>query len=129
APPPAVPARFVVACADGHLDDFPWRYFVHRGPSDCKGALSFYEQGASLETRNLWVKCTGCNTPDRSMIEAFGEAGHTSLPRCRGHHPHLGTFGEGCGQALRAMLLGASNGWFPETLTLLAVPTKEGRLA
>jgi Domain of unknown function (DUF1998) len=27
------------------------------------------------------------------------------------------------------MLLGASNGWFPESLTLLAVPTKEGKLA
>lgn len=27
------------------------------------------------------------------------------------------------------MLLGASNGWFPESPTLLAVPTKEGKLA
>src|SRR5207247_7912345 len=81
------------------------------------------------ETRNLFVKCTGCEQPARTMIDAFGEAGLTSLPRCRGHHPHLGSFGEGCGQRLRAMLLGASNGWFPETLTLLAVPTKEGKLA
>jgi hypothetical protein len=127
--PTAVPARFVVACADGHLDDFPWRYFAHRGPSTCRGSLRFFEQGASLETRNLFVECTGCDKPARTMIDAFGEAGLASLPRCRGHHPHLGSFGEGCGQRLRAMLLGASNGWFPETLTLLAVPTKEGKLA
>ncbi len=128
-PPTAVPARFVVACADGHLDDFPWRYFAHRGPSSCRGSLSFFEQGASLETRNLFVKCTGCDQPSRSMIDAFGEAGTKSLPLCRGHHPHLGTFDAGCGRRLRAMLLGASNGWFPEPLTLLAVPTKEGKLA
>jgi hypothetical protein len=128
-PPGAVAARFVVACANGHLDDFPWRYFIHRGAPGCSGALSFYESGASLETRNLWVKCNGCDVADRSMIEAFGEAGRKSLPLCRGHHPHLDSFGEDCGQPLRAMLLGASNGWFPETLTLLSVPTKEGKLA
>ena len=33
----AVPARFLMACRNGHLDDFPWHYFVHSGPSDCKG--------------------------------------------------------------------------------------------
>lgn len=128
-PPTAVAARFVVACADGHLDDFPWRYYVHRGAFTCRGALRFFEVGASLETRNLFVECNGCGQPPRSMIEAFGEDGKTSLPRCRGHHPHLASFREGCGQPLRAMLLGASNGWFPESLTLLAVPTKEGKLA
>ncbi|WP_305803504.1 hypothetical protein, partial [Thiolapillus sp.] len=44
----AVPARFLVACRNGHLDDFPWHYFVHRGTSDCKGTLRFFESGASL---------------------------------------------------------------------------------
>ena len=28
-PPPVLPARFLVACKSGHLDDFPWLYFVH----------------------------------------------------------------------------------------------------
>ena len=32
--PTAVPARFVVACKNGHLDDFPWVNFVHGGPPD-----------------------------------------------------------------------------------------------
>src|SRR6266511_5273895 len=27
-PPTAVPARFLVACERGHMDDFPWVYFV-----------------------------------------------------------------------------------------------------
>src|SRR5438552_4021355 len=29
--PLVFPARFVVACSDGHLDDFPWFDYVHRG--------------------------------------------------------------------------------------------------
>ena len=34
-PPTVVPARFLVACENGHLDDFPWVEFVHEGPTDC----------------------------------------------------------------------------------------------
>ena len=45
--PTASPVRFLTACP-GHLDEFPWRGFVHRGPTQCKGQLYFYEQGASL---------------------------------------------------------------------------------
>lgn len=56
----AVPARFLLACRDGHLDDFPWHYFVHGGNSSCKGTLRFFESGASLQTENLWVKCDAC---------------------------------------------------------------------
>ena len=45
----AVPARFLLACRDGHLDDFPWHYFVHGGNSSCKGQLRFFESGASMQ--------------------------------------------------------------------------------
>ncbi len=127
--PTAVPARFLVSCRNGHLDDFPWRYFVHRGPSDCKGSLRFFEQGASLETSDLWVRCTGtCNSKSRSMAEAFGEKGKEALPRCRGRHPHLRSHDPSCDQPLRAILLGASNSWFPVLMTLLSVPTEAGEL-
>jgi hypothetical protein len=44
-PPAAVPARFLVACRGGHLDDFPWHYFVHGRPSDCPGPLKFFARG------------------------------------------------------------------------------------
>ena len=60
-----------LACRNGHLDDFPWHYFVHSGPSDCRVRLGF-ESGASLQTENLWVKCDECGT-SRSMAHAFGK--------------------------------------------------------
>jgi hypothetical protein len=117
----AVPARFLLACQDGHLDDFPWHWFVHGGPSDCNGTLSFFERGASLQTENLWVKCNECDA-SRSMVHAFGERAQTNLPGCRGRHPHLDSFDSDCHLRPRTVLLGATNGWFPVSLSVLSIP-------
>ena len=142
--PTVVPARFVVACRAGHLDDFPWREFVHRGPTDCKGTLRFYEMGASLETTNLYVACDlgtgfshlapgeeghagatggGCGVPPRSMVDAFGPGAEDVLPRCRGRHPHLRDATDDCGRDLRTILLGSSSSWFPQAISALSIPT------
>ena len=117
----AVPARFLVACRNGHLDDFPWHYFVHKGSSDCKGTLRFFESGASLQTENLWVKCDECGAA-RNMAHAFGRLGKENLPGCRGRHAHLDTYDSECEEEARAVLLGATNSWFPITLSALAIP-------
>ncbi len=117
----AVPARFLLACRNGHLDDFPWRWFVHRGPSECRGTLRFFEKGASLQTENLWVKCDACSAA-RSLVHAFGKEAADNLPACRGRHPHLDHYDKNCDQAPRTILLGATNGWFPLTRSVLAIP-------
>lgn len=117
----AVPARFLLACRNGHLDDFPWHYFVHGANSSCKGKLRFREYGASMQTENLWVTCDDCPA-SRSLAQAFGKAGKEYLPSCRGRHPHLDFFEEGCAEEARAVLLGATNSWFPVTLSALAIP-------
>jgi hypothetical protein len=117
----AVPARFLMACRNGHLDDFPWHWFVHGGPSDCRGTLRFFELGASLQTENLWVKCDTCNQ-SRSLVQAFGREGRKNLPACRGRHPHLDTYESECSEEARPVLLGATNSWFPITLSVLAIP-------
>ena len=120
-PVDAVPVRFLVACKHGHVDDFPWRWFVHDGP----------EKGASLQTENLWVECKGCGKR-KSLAKAFGQIGQETLPACRGHHPHLGydadSFSE-CKEKLRPILLGATNSWFPVTVSVLAIPTRDNELA
>lgn len=120
----AVPARFLLACRNGHIDDFPWHYFVHNGRSACTGSLRFFESGASLQTENLWVKCDTCGA-SRNMAHAFGEAGRDNLPACRGRHAHLDRFDSGCPEEARPVLLGATNSWFPITLSALAIPLNE----
>jgi len=124
----AVPARFLMACRAGHLDDFAWHWFVHGGPVDCRATLRFFESGASLQTENLWVKCDGCGA-SKNMAQAFGLAGRDNLPACRGRHPHLDRFEDDCGEEPRAILLGATNGWFPVTLSVLAIPQTTSPLA
>lgn len=124
--PTVIPARFIVACKNGHLDDFPWRYFVHRGPSSCKKGLKLNELGASGEASEVQVECA-CGVT-RRMSDAF-KLGTDALPLCRGRRPHLRDHEEdGCkgpdGQdtKMTAMLQGASNSWFALSLSALALP-------
>ncbi|WP_326753645.1 DUF1998 domain-containing protein [Streptomyces hirsutus] len=124
--PTALPARFLVACPAGHMDDFPWVYFVHRGASDCEGhTLSLTESGTTGEAANVFVRCT-CGVPPRSLADALGQAGERNLPACRGHHPHLGTFTPGgCPEQARTMVLGATNSWFASQLRVFSIPRAE----
>lgn len=148
--PYCIPARFLVACRAGHLDDFPWREYVHRGNTSCTGTIKFYEKGSSLETANLFVACDnglgfshsedgdddghagggdgGCGARPRSMVDAFGVKGLTALPRCRGRHPHLRDSSGSCGLELRTILLGSSSSWFPKAISALSIPTGASEL-
>lgn len=129
-PPTVIPARFLVACKHGHLDDFPWYFFVHRGVTDCKGkALRLNEYGVSGSAADIEVKCDGCGAK-RRMSDAFGEPGKKNMPQCRGRHVHLRSFDEGgCDQQMIGILLGASNSWFPITLSVLSIPSSVNKLA
>jgi hypothetical protein len=131
--PTAVPARFVVACKNGHLDDFPWVSFVHGGPPDHPYKLQLLEMGASGEAADIYVKCETCNK-SRPMSDAF-KLHDNDLPPCRGRRPHLRDFEDnGCkddhNQAIpvRALLQGASNAWFPVLLSALSVPQSSNLL-
>ncbi|SCD73027.1 DUF1998 domain-containing protein [Streptomyces sp. PpalLS-921] len=119
--PTAVPARFVSACPAGHVDDFPWMYFVHRGaPYGTDHTLKLVERGTTGEAANIFVECS-CEVKARSMAEAIGTRSEQVLPACRGRHPHLGTF-EPCTEQTRTMALGATNGWFAMQLRVFSIP-------
>src|SRR5207244_2810299 len=116
------------ACEKGHLDDFPWHYFVHAGQSACTGAIRLNEMGVSGEAADISLKCDVCGA-HRRMSDAFGDEGKQCMPACRGRHPHLRDFAEaGCDQQMKAILLGASNSWFGLTLTALSVPIAVDKL-
>ncbi|MET9064018.1 DUF1998 domain-containing protein [Streptosporangium sandarakinum] len=120
----AVGARFVLACTAGHLDDFPYMEFVHRGepcPKAAKPNLLMRDYGGNIGA-NVRIVCQRCSA-DRNIRDVMGRRGRDQLPRCRGRHPHLGTFAEnGCGEQPHVLVVGASNQWFADTLSALAVP-------
>lgn len=127
--PTVLPARFLVACQSGHLDEFPWRYFVHRGGPACTGRLTLTEYGGLGDASAIQVRCEGCGS-HRQMSDAFGEEAAAALPRCRGRYPHLREFSEApCVEPSKTILLGASNSWFGLTLRILSVPRGVDRLA
>jgi hypothetical protein len=127
-PPTAVPARFLVACENGHLTDFPWVEFVHKGKTDCRYQLRLDELGASGEVADIQVKCVKCEKT-RRMSDAFSDEGKSELAHCRGRWPHLRKFDEeDCKAQQRAILLGASNSWFPVMLSALSIPSTTDKL-
>ncbi|MBW8485559.1 DUF1998 domain-containing protein [Actinomadura parmotrematis] len=129
-PPLAVAARFVLACTNGHLDEFPYAHFVHRGgpcPEATHPRLRMDDRGGNLGA-NVEIACVNCGQ-HRNIRDAQGKRGEQNLPRCRGRHPHLGEFDvKGCAQAPKLLVVGASNQWFAQTLSALAVPKTDAGL-
>lgn len=73
----AFPARFVTICKKGHLDDFPWHYWVHDGKDCSNGELRLVTNKKSSTLAELFVKCS-CGA-SRSMTGALStrfECGH-----------------------------------------------------
>ena len=122
--PLAVAARFVLACVRGHLDDFPYRLFVHGGDRCPKvefPRLRMEDRGGNLGA-NVEIRCVSCGA-SRNIRQAMGKRGERNLPRCRGRHAHLSWFDpEGCPEPPKVLVVGASNQWFAQTLSALAVP-------
>ncbi len=119
-----LPARFLVACEAGHLDDFPYVDFVHRGSSTpCGGAKLVLRDSSSTLGPRVTITCVECSAA-RNVSQASGKDGWEALPACRGRHPHLQRF-EQCGKPLKLMVLGASNLWFSVTASALHLPQSQ----
>ncbi|SYZ72210.1 conserved hypothetical protein [Candidatus Zixiibacteriota bacterium] len=128
-PPTVLPARFLMACENGHIDDFPWIQYVHNG-SPCKNpVLRLREWGVSGTVSEVQVSCDTCGKK-RRMRDAFFEDAKSVMPMCNARRPHLRDHDEaGCKQQMKAILLGASNAWFPITLSSLYIPKAKDKLS
>ena len=123
--PSTLSVRFLLACREGHLTDFPWLNFVHKGNVPCRPAtLTIREFGASGDASDIVVKCHTCGI-DRRMADAFDPDSPFSCP---GHHPHLRLIEKDCKEPAKAILLGSSNSWFPTALSALSIPRATDKL-
>ena len=50
--------RFAAACEAGHLQDFPWREWVHRDRSPNCGGELYYQAGGGGSLDDIYVRCT-----------------------------------------------------------------------
>lgn len=119
----AVPVRFVAACEYGHLEDFPWNWWV-RHQNTCAGSeLVLKSVGAGLA--GLKLTCNACKA-NRSMEHAFSKTALTGLV-CHGQRPWLTTDDESCLNSgdngkYRVVQRGASNLYYPVFESALDIP-------
>lgn len=124
--PLVFPARFVVACTEGHLNDFPWYDYVHRGKGGARcrpERLVFRESARSGAVSDLVVSCEVCDAW-RTMENAFGQPAVAALGPCSGARPWLGDgSAESCTKGVvRTTLRGASNLYFALVQSALSIP-------
>ncbi len=125
--PPAVPAQHLLTCTNGHLDEFPYTLWVHKGQR-CPVAehpdLKMIDANVGKSVGSTII-CQSCKAR-RGMAEAQGAKGREKLPQvCRGRHPHLGGFYPGCEARPALIMMGASNLWFPSTQSVIVMPRSE----
>lgn len=126
-PFPMIPERFIVACPEGHIDDFPIAEWVHSGsgheydPDKC--ILRRSTGGASASLTGVRYTCT-CGA-SRSMAGAMvkGALGRVGF-YCHGSKPWLQIVQSDCSvkDELKITQRGASNVWFPDIRTSIFIP-------
>lgn len=122
------PVRFLTSCENGHIDDFPWGFFVHSKHKidfdykKCK--LKLLDTGKSGSLTDLIVRCDTCNI-ERSFAEAYKN--EKLLPKCQGRRPWLGKNNKSedpCDKDRKILLRGASNLYFPVVESSIMIPVQ-----
>ena len=124
---PAVPAQHLLTCANGHLDEFPYSLWVHRGRKCAKAELADLKMRDANVGKSVGsvIACASCGQT-RGMAEAQGSVGREKLPQqCRGRHPHLNAFDSECDARPALIMMGASNLWFASTQSIIVMPRTE----
>jgi len=122
-----IPVRFVFACKRGHLDEFPWDFWVQH-KDGCKNrnrGLLLRSEGPGLA--GLILSCPKCEQ-SRSMDGIFSKKTWEKLLKCSGRRPWLAGGDESCEQPPIAVQRGASNLYFPLTQSALSIPPWSDRL-
>ena len=127
--PRLIPSRFIAVCPKGHIEDFPFMEWVHReGTWDHTHKLRLLPGRSSASLSGIKVQCS-CGKAE-SMTGTFnfhtktGGALHRIGYDCSGAAPWLGVKGQRgrCGEYLRVVQRGASNVYFPLTVSSIYLP-------
>jgi len=140
---------FVAICARGHLDDFPFREWVHESHNPgCRGVLRLQSRGGGGLEGQV-VVCDPDATPKGCGAERSLEGimnarwvnqvertyltdnlvGNNQPYECKGARPWLGETQEGCGEPMRGALRGAGNVYFPKVESSIYLPRKVGAVS
>lgn len=130
--PRLIPVRFIVACESGHVFDFPWERWVHRGHECPEGNSELYFTSTTQPgTAGIRIVCRTCSER-RSMVGAFNRAvlADVLIEGCPGERPWLGPNGrEHCQHsAMQTIQRGASNAYFAKVVKSILIPPHSQRV-
>lgn len=118
------PVRFITACKKGHIDDFPWEFYVHKGANfDYKRCKLYIEdKGETGSLKDLVVSCKTC-CKERLISEALSN--NKILGNCSARRPWLkDREEEGCHEERKMLLRGASNIYFSSLESSIVIPPR-----
>lgn len=116
-----VPTRFVLACPKGHLDEFPWHYWVsHKASCSKNEKARLYLRSERAGLAGLILNCADCGAR-KSMDGIFGIETWKGFT-CNGRRPWLADARQSCEDRPRALQRGASNIYFPVMASALSIP-------
>jgi hypothetical protein len=130
-----VPARVVVACKHGHIDDFPWINWVHQRNFGgekriCEHPHLKINTGATATAglEGIVIQCTTCGAKatlngafDPQIFARLDEQKGTKNFVCSGNAPWKHAK-EICKEYPKTILRGASSVYFPKTVSSLIIP-------
>ncbi|WP_344140967.1 DUF1998 domain-containing protein [Streptomonospora arabica] len=122
-----VPSRFVVCCPKGHISDFPYFEWLHKGraagpSSETKHELSLKAGGRSASLGDIEISCS-CEVPPVTMEGALRKGALHGITACRGRRPWLvDVKDELCDESPRAMQRGSSAVWFSDVHSAISIP-------
>lgn len=117
-----IPSRFVIACENGHISDFPYREWVHqrKGNLECRRELKIYETGESAGLESIVIECE-CGAK-RNLEGIFNT--EQFKYSCMGKKPWLGedTKDEKCDKQVKVLQRSSSAVYYPVTVSSIEVP-------
>ena len=117
------PSRFVAACINGHIQDFPYFAWIHQGPHRSESSsheLSITSANTSASLGDISAECS-CGVPPRTLEGIFSEGALRGI-KCSGNRPWLQDSEDGCTQTLRTLQRGASNVHFGIPRSAISIP-------
>jgi hypothetical protein len=147
---------FVAICENGHIDDFPFREWVHHDPdTKCTGTLRLFSTGGGglegqvvrcgYDAKNKRDERQGCGASrslqgitmagrrdengEESTVLTQDLAGRSNPYRCTGARPWLHEESGPCGKPVRGALRAAGNVYFPRVESSIFLPQKIGAVS
>lgn len=136
--PKTYPVRFVAACKNGHLDEFPWYEWVHRNENERKACghddarLYLVGNSKSLSLESKVVQCKGkkCIARPQKMSKALSKNGLKFITfGCSTRRPWLDRNSTSCKESMKGIFKGATNIYFPLVRSAVTIPPFSDDLA